>query len=178
MRLDEQLPDRGPGAPVRPGGGSWLPALIVVAVIVASGGIFLAGQMQMQEAISDYLDMKRQAGKAARAKEENDVPPVARARGAERAEAIGSPAEWVRDDDYPPGALNNGEQGAVGIEFVIARNGRVSGCTVVQSSGSQLLDRKTCQLVTERALYSPAVDAQRRAVEQTSRLRFRWQIAE
>lgn len=177
MRLDEQLPDRGPGAPVRPGGGSWMPALIVVAVVVASGGIFLAGQMQMQEAISDYLDMKRQAGKAARAKE-NDVPPVTRASGAERAEPIGSPAEWVTNDDYPAEALRRDEQGTVEIEFVIARNGRVSDCRVVQSSGSQPLDRKTCMLIIERALYSPAVDAEGRAVEQTSRLRFRWQISE
>lgn len=175
MRLDEQLRDRGPGAPVRPGGGSWMPGLIVVALALAGGGMFLA--TEIRESISGYLDRKTQAGEPASAKDDA-APPAAGARGAERAQVIGSPAEWVRNDDYPPDALSKGEQGAVGIEFIIARNGRVSDCRVVQSSGSQLLDRKTCMLVTERALYSPALDADGRAVEQTSRLRFRWQIEE
>ena len=175
MWIGEQLRDRGPGAPVRPGGGSWAPALIALTLVIASGGIFLAPQIW--ELSTRFWDTKAQPGKSEPVPERPSLP-SAGGRGAERAQAISSPASWITNDDYPEAALHKGEQGSVGIEFTVARNGRISDCEVVHSSGSRLLDRTTCNLVTERALYSPALDAQGRAIEQTSRLRFRWQIAE
>jgi len=175
MRLDEQLPDRGPRAPVRPGGGSRAPILIILALVVASGGIFLATQMrdsdtQLPDAIPQLRD--REGASAT----EKALPPPATGPAGERARAIDNPASWVTNEDYPPEALRNNEQGSVGIAFTVKPNGRVSDCKVVQGSGSQLLDRTTCALITERARYSPALDAEGRAVDQTLRLRFRWQI--
>ena len=171
MRLDEQLRDRGPGAPVRPGGSSWVPALIVLALVVASGGIFLATQMR------DTDPQSRNAEPQLEDLLEEAPPPFAQ-RGADRVQDSYNPASWVTNDDYPAEALRNGEQGSVGIEFTVTPKGRASDCKVAQSSGSQLLDRTTCALITERARYNPALDAKGRAVAQTKRLRFRWQIAE
>ena len=171
MRLDEQLRGRGPGAPVRPGGGSRVPALIVVALVVVSGGIFLATQMR------DADPPSRNAEPQLEDLLEEAPPPFAR-RGADRVQDSYNPASWVTNDDYPAEALRNGEQGSVGIEFTVTPNGRVSDCKVAQSSGSQLLDRTTCMLVTERARYRPARDTQGHPVAQNKRLRFRWQIAE
>ncbi|MEG3180508.1 energy transducer TonB [Sphingomonas sp. LT1P40] len=177
MRLDERLPDRGPGAPVRPGGGSPVLVLIALAVAVAGAGIFLIVQTeQLDQQLPKTIPQRQDVERAA----ERNMPLSAPATepAGDRAQAIVSPASWVTNDDYPPAALRNGEQGSVGVEFTIKRNGRVADCRIAHSSGSPLLDRTTCALITERALYSPAVDAQGRAIDQTSRLRFRWQIQE
>ena len=169
MRLDEQLRDRGPGAPVRPGGGSWVPALIVLALVVVSGGVFLATQMrdadpQSRNPEPQLEDLLEEATPAR--------------RDADRVQDSYNPASWVRNDDYPAEALRTNQQGTVGVEFTVTPAGRVSDCKVVQSSGSQVLDRTTCTLVTRRARYRAALDAAGGAVEQSKRLRFRWEIAE
>jgi protein TonB len=40
----------------------------------------------------------------------------------------------------------------------ISEDGRVTGCTVEHGSGSLTLDETTCQLLTTRARFRPALD--------------------
>ncbi len=94
------------------------------------------------------------------------------------AAARGSPSSWVTNDDYPPAAIRSGDQGSVGVSFTINTQGRVENCQVTSSSGSSLLDRTTCQLVTRRGRYTAAKDAAGSPITSRASLRFRWVLPE
>jgi len=61
--------------------------------------------------------------------------------------------------DYPDAARAAGEHGRVDTALAIGANGRVTGCTVLRSSGSAALDSATCRILRSRARYTPARDA-------------------
>ncbi|PKP90184.1 MAG: hypothetical protein CVT77_15750 [Alphaproteobacteria bacterium HGW-Alphaproteobacteria-16] len=153
MRIDEQLRDRGPQAPVRPGGDMGAVGLLLTAVVLGclTWGVYTWVRAQLP-------------------------PPTDVKLANQKAQAINSPATWVTADDYPTAARRNDEQGAVGVALTIDRRGRVAICTVTSPSGSNLLDDQTCALMYKRAKYSPARDAAGAPVPSTTRLRFRWQL--
>lgn len=68
-------------------------------------------------------------------------------------------------DDYPSRALRNEEQGTVRARLTIGTNGKVTGCSIIQSSGSSLLDDTTCNLLQRRARFSAATDSSGNKVE-------------
>jgi len=67
-------------------------------------------------------------------------------------------AQAISDSDYPLEAIRRGESGTVGFEVTVSHNGAPRACRVTQSSGSEALDRRTCELVMERSAYIPATD--------------------
>src|SRR5688500_19922349 len=69
----------------------------------------------------------------------------------EPARARANLGSLVSSDDYPASALRAREEGVTGFRLEIGPNGRVSGCTITQSSGSAALDSATCRLLTSRA---------------------------
>jgi len=81
-------------------------------------------------------------------------------------------------DDYPPEALDRGEQGTVGVRVGVDTSGRVSTCAVLESSGSQTLDRATCKIIEARARFRPARDADGQAVQSSVTQKIVWRIAE
>lgn len=106
-------------------------------------------------------------------------PPPAPPAISKAAAARGSPSSWVTDADYPAAASRANESGSVGIAFEINSQGRVENCSVTTSSGSSILDRTTCQLVTRRGRYSPALDAAGNAIHGGRKaLRFTWRLPE
>jgi len=48
---------------------------------------------------------------------------------------------------YPPMALRSGEQGTTQMQVTISTQGLITGCAVIQSSGSGLLDSSACAFV-------------------------------
>jgi protein TonB len=66
-------------------------------------------------------------------------------------------------DDYPIEAVQHRWQGTVVADVTISAEGRVNACKIVQSSGYDVLDAKTCEIMTNRARFMPAKDAQGRA---------------
>jgi len=70
------------------------------------------------------------------------------------------PGGWVTPGDYPKTALNGGVQGVTGFRLDVDSSGRVDDCSITQSSGSLDLDQATCQLIMERARFTPALDIQ------------------
>jgi protein TonB len=111
--------------------------------------------------------------------EETIVPqPQPRAQPALTRGAIpaGDRAAWVTTDDYPTAALREGREGSVGIDVTIDEKGRVSGCTVTASSGSDLLDQATCKLYSRRARFTPARDEAGKPAVAHRADRVRWQI--
>jgi protein TonB len=87
-------------------------------------------------------------------------------------------ATWIgggiSNSDYPVEAKRAGLQGVVDVRVIVMTDGHVRNCTIDHSSGSAMLDRLTCELVEQRLLFSPALDASGRPVEEVSGRRFRY----
>lgn len=65
----------------------------------------------------------------------------------------------IRDRDYPRNASRERVGGTVTVRFTVQTDGRVRGCSVMQSSGNADLDATTCRLIEERFRYEPARNA-------------------
>jgi protein TonB len=96
-------------------------------------------------------------------------PVISQAAGAK-----GDPAQWITNDDYPPGAQREGRAGVSKIAWTINEQGKVENCHVVESSGSPDLDDTACRLVTRRGKYSPAKDQNGNPIKSTSSRAVRW----
>lgn len=88
---------------------------------------------------------------------ETQGPPRTGSAGASAARRLRG--SFNNETDYPDAARRREEQGTVRVSYVVDAEGRVSGCTVVQSSGSSSLDATTCRIFERRFRYAPARDA-------------------
>jgi len=70
-------------------------------------------------------------------------------------------------DDYPASAQSAGAEGSVRASLTIGPDGRVTGCTVTQSSGNGALDSTTCSILKRRAKFTPARDSNGNATSDT-----------
>lgn len=59
---------------------------------------------------------------------------------------------------YPSRALREGIEGTVQYAVVVGPDGRVTACSIQESSGSALLDERTCDVLQRYARYDPAID--------------------
>jgi len=91
---------------------------------------------------------------------------------------VGSPGDWVAEDDYPMVALRDEIEGRVGFVLGVGPDGVPTSCTVETSSYSEALDTQTCKLLMERARFHPATDPQGRPVQGRYRSTVRWTIPE
>jgi TonB family protein len=85
-------------------------------------------------------------------------------------------ARYVTAADYPREALRRREHGRVDIELALAADGSVTDCQVVASSGSGLLDRRTCAIMRQRARLRPARDAEGRPVATRFSSAIEWRV--
>jgi protein TonB len=70
-------------------------------------------------------------------------------------------------DDYPASAQSAGAEGTTRASLTIGPDGRVVGCSVVQSSGNTALDSATCNILRRRAKFVPARDSNGNATSDT-----------
>lgn len=70
----------------------------------------------------------------------------------------------IRDRDYPDVARAAGISGDVSVRYFVDQSGAVSGCRVMHSSGSALLDETTCRLIQERFRFRAGRDVAGRPV--------------
>ncbi len=89
----------------------------------------------------------------------------------------GALASYMTADDYPIEAMRNGEQGIVAFRLQVGADGTVSACSITQSSGSATLDSTSCRIMTERARFTPARNAQGDPVAGTFDSRIRWTMS-
>lgn len=61
--------------------------------------------------------------------------------------------------DYPETAVKEGRHGSTVIAFDVLASGKVANCKILRSSGSADLDAASCNLISDRARYEPAVDS-------------------
>ena len=97
-------------------------------------------------------------------------------RQAEPKSLVGSLQGLITSEDYPPSALDNNEQGTVNVQLTVGPSGRVTGCS--PSGGPSSLQQATCRLLTARARFSPAQDANGNAVTSSTSARITWRIAD
>jgi len=103
-------------------------------------------------------------------------PPPPKPVISQAAGAKGDPAQWITNDDYPPGAMREGREGITKITWQINEQGKVDNCQVASSSGSPDLDETACRLITRRGKYSPAKDQNGNPIRTTQSRSVRWQI--
>jgi protein TonB len=82
----------------------------------------------------------------------------------EPARAKGDVRSLITPNDYPEAARRREETGAVRVKLEIGASGSVTGCSVIASSGSALLDLTTCKVLKSRARFAPARDSSGQAV--------------
>ncbi len=78
------------------------------------------------------------------------------AAGDEPVRALGDQGAWFPLSAYPPEARRRNEQGRVSVMLTIDPKGRPSACSVTSSSGSETLDKVTCDLAKRNARFRPA----------------------
>lgn len=82
----------------------------------------------------------------------------------------------INEDDYPSSALLANEQGVVHFRLAVDQAGKVTGCTVLKSSGSKALDTTTCEILTARAVFRPARDSAGQAIVGSYDGKLGWKI--
>lgn len=85
-------------------------------------------------------------------------------------------AGWVTTDDYPKEALQANLQGSTIVRLRIDATGQVERCEVMESSGHALLDSTTCDLLTKRARFTPALDRKGEPIGTDYRQRIVWRL--
>lgn len=83
----------------------------------------------------------------------------AQGNGAHPVRVRGNPATWFNHSDYPAAALAVGDQGRVKIALAVNAGGAATSCTVLESSGSALLDDGTCDVAIKNAQFVAATDS-------------------
>lgn len=166
-------PPSDPRSPVQPGGG--LPVKPLLLALVAAASLWA-----WQQSRNGYIRPEPTLERPTEAVPEGLGPPEP-----SRPEAVPPPVRaranlvsLFSSDDYPARAIRNEEQGTVQFRVTIAPDGLVSDCTVIASSGSPSLDRASCAIVSERARFEPARDANGQRVGDSLTTRVRWELPE
>jgi protein TonB len=63
----------------------------------------------------------------------------------------------LSDADYPAAAIRAGASGTTRVRLQISAQGRVTGCSVIGSSGNSALDSTTCSHMQRRFRFAPAM---------------------
>ena len=88
----------------------------------------------------------------------------------------GNPGLWVTSNDYPSAALAEEREGLVGFLLKVGANGKVDNCQIILSSKSADLDSTACDLISQRARFSPARNPKGKPMSGSYANRVRWQI--
>lgn len=83
---------------------------------------------------------------------------------------------YFSHSDYPDAAIRKGEAGSVLARITIGTTGAVEGCTVIESSHSEILDRTTCAAIMKRVRYKPALSAAGQPVRALDAIRIWWRL--
>lgn len=81
-----------------------------------------------------------------------------------RASPVESPAEWLRSGDYPTTMLSAGKSAVVRFRLIVDELGGVTGCAIPSATKGEVFEKVTCEVLKKRARFTPALDAQGRAV--------------
>ena len=100
--------------------------------------------------------------------------PAPPARASQAAGLKGNPGQFFGDDAYPAAAIRAEAQGRVVAKLSVGTDGRVTDCSVTQSSGNSDLDSTTCRIAKSRVRFTPAKDDAGQPMASTFNLPVRW----
>lgn len=89
---------------------------------------------------------------------------------------IGDPGTWISTADYPPQASAAGQEGRTAFALDVDSKGRVTGCRIIESSGSPLLDNTTCSSMIVNARFKPAMGADGKAIASVWQSAMQWRL--
>ena len=78
--------------------------------------------------------------------------------------AIGNPTRWITSSDYPDTALLRGRGSVIQFRLMVDETGKVTGCHLQRATAETEFQRITCERITARARFRPALDAAGRPV--------------
>ncbi|MBX7502493.1 energy transducer TonB [Qipengyuania sp. YG27] len=78
--------------------------------------------------------------------------------------------------NYPREAERRGWTGEVHMRLLIGCDGKVKDCTVLKSSGHDVLDKAGCDNMLDYARFSPATDDEGRPVESFHEMSFKFAL--
>jgi len=84
-------------------------------------------------------------------------------------------AGTLTNADYRRTRPPEGAAGTVVVSYRIRTDGRVDRCTVLRSSGYEVLDAATCRLIEQRFRFEAARDAGGRAIDWDVRTDYTWE---
>lgn len=93
-------------------------------------------------------------------------------------EPIGNPGDWFPPESYPPEARIASQEGRTEFSLDIDAAGRITGCNITGSSGSDLLDSTTCSQLILNGRFKPARDRSGKAMPGKWNSAMRWQLAD
>lgn len=85
-------------------------------------------------------------------------PPLPPSGLGRMAKPANKPGAWVTQDDYSPSDIRSERQGTARFTLGIGADGKVTSCTIIQSTGFDSLDAATCKFVSRRARFEAALD--------------------
>jgi len=103
-------------------------------------------------------------------------PPAPPPRAAQTPAPLTPPQGWVTQRDYPKAARGTGARGETAFRLTVDAEGRAVTCTITASSGFQLLDDQTCQMLRQRARFKPARDGNDNPIPFTWNSWFVWEL--
>jgi hypothetical protein len=78
-----------------------------------------------------------------------------------RAVPVGSPGNWLVSTDYPLAQAVRGLSSLVDFRLDVDEKGLVTGCHVQEKTlDSAAFGKVACQMISKRARFAPALDAQ------------------
>lgn len=88
----------------------------------------------------------------------------------------GNPGSWVSNSDYPMHLASQGVEGIIQFRLLIDEAGKVTSCHIQQSTRPAEFDKKVCDVMSKRARFDPALDAQGKPIKSYWRSQFRFVI--
>jgi TonB family protein len=71
----------------------------------------------------------------------------------------GNPADWIRPQDFPAGALGEQKSDVVVFRVSVDRSGAPVSCSIDQSSGNRRIDDTICAQLMRNGRFQPAKNA-------------------
>mgnify|MGYP003392285159 FL=1 len=93
-------------------------------------------------------------------------------------EPIGNPGDWFPPESYPPDARIASQEGRTEFSLDIDAAGRITGCNIIGSSGSDLLDSTTCSQLILNGSFKPARDRNGKPMPGKWNSAMRWQLSD
>jgi len=86
------------------------------------------------------------------------------------------PSTWYIGDDYPVQAFERRWEGATLFQLTVDPSGKPVNCTIEQSSGHELLDKRACSIAMKRARFMQALGSGGTPAYGVYRTRLNWAI--